>query len=220
MKAKVPDSASGTVMLAMNVGQNRRRKRKMTSTTSAMLSMSENCTSFTETRMVVVRSLISISLTDGGIHRSSCGSTARIRSETERRARRGSLTDGVGSFRDGVLRDRGGVASGRLPDPCEEPRRERDGRVVTLPGRAGRQRRRRELLGGGEGLRGKAEETGHRGRVRGRRGPRLDRHRELVDDSACLVCDLVERRVAANRLCQRARAAGRGRAMRGRVAGT
>ena len=50
--ANVPASASGTVMLAMNVGQNRRRKRKMTITTSAMLSSSENCTSSTEARMV------------------------------------------------------------------------------------------------------------------------------------------------------------------------
>ena len=68
MKAKVPASASGTVMLAMNVGQNRRRNRKITITTSAMLSSSENCTSCTDARMVVVRSLISVSLTDGGIH--------------------------------------------------------------------------------------------------------------------------------------------------------
>ena len=57
MKAKVPASASGTVMLAMNVGQNRRRNRKMTITTRAMLSRRENCTSCTEARMVVVRSL-------------------------------------------------------------------------------------------------------------------------------------------------------------------
>ncbi len=69
MRANVPASASGTVMLAMNVGQNRRRNRKMTITTSAMLSISENCTSWTEARIVVVRSLISLSLTDGGIHR-------------------------------------------------------------------------------------------------------------------------------------------------------
>ena len=80
MKAKVPASASGTVMLAMNVGQNRRRNRKMTITTSAMLSSSENCTSCTEARIVVVRSLISVSLIDGGIHFLSCGSTARMRS--------------------------------------------------------------------------------------------------------------------------------------------
>ena len=60
--AKVPASASGTVMLAMNVGQNRRRNRKITITTSAMLSISENCTSSTEARMVVVRSLSTVSL--------------------------------------------------------------------------------------------------------------------------------------------------------------
>ena len=65
MKANVPASASGTVMLAMKVGQNRRRNRKITITTSAMLSSSENCTSCTEARIVVVRSLISVSLIDG-----------------------------------------------------------------------------------------------------------------------------------------------------------
>src|SRR5271169_3051814 len=72
--------------------------------------------------------------------RERANSTRPLRSETERSARRGSFTDGVGSFRDGVLRDRGGVASGGLPDPGEEARRERDGGVVTLPGRTARQR--------------------------------------------------------------------------------
>jgi len=41
----VPDNASGTVTLAMNVGQNRRRKRNTTITTSAMLTTSETSTS-------------------------------------------------------------------------------------------------------------------------------------------------------------------------------
>ena len=49
----MPASASGTVMLAMNVGQNRRKNRKITMHHQRMLSMSENCTSCTEARMVV-----------------------------------------------------------------------------------------------------------------------------------------------------------------------
>ena len=57
INANVPDSASGTVTLAMNVGQNRRRNRKITITTSPIDNMSVNCTSSTEARMVWVRSI-------------------------------------------------------------------------------------------------------------------------------------------------------------------
>ena len=64
----MPANASGTVTLAMNVGQNRRKKRKMTMTTRPMVSMSENWTSETEARMVVVRSLMGAILMAGGIH--------------------------------------------------------------------------------------------------------------------------------------------------------
>ena len=80
MMAAVPASASGTVMQAMKVGQKRRKKTKMTITTSEMLSKSENCTSSTEARIVVVRSLSWKILIEGGIHFVSCGSAARIRS--------------------------------------------------------------------------------------------------------------------------------------------
>src|SRR6267143_1882269 len=76
--ATVPARARGTVMLAMNVGQKRRRKRKMTITTSEILSKSENWTSATEARIVAVRSLSWEIFMEGGIHLVSCGSVARM----------------------------------------------------------------------------------------------------------------------------------------------
>ena len=54
--ANEPSSASGTVMLGMNVAQKLRRNSSTTSTTSAMVSTSVNSTSCTEARMVTVRS--------------------------------------------------------------------------------------------------------------------------------------------------------------------
>ena len=80
MIPKVPARESGTVMLAMNVGHARRRKRNTTMTTSAMLMSSEVCTSSTEARIVTVRSLRMSSFTLGGIHFSTCGKTWRMRS--------------------------------------------------------------------------------------------------------------------------------------------
>src|ERR1039458_6439004 len=76
----VPANASGTVTLAMKVGQNRRKNRKITITTSEMLTTSDNSTSSTDARMVVVRSLSTISFTDGGIQRCSRGNCVLIRS--------------------------------------------------------------------------------------------------------------------------------------------
>ena len=64
----------------MNVGQKRRRKRKITMTTRAMLRTNEVWTSSTEARMVVVRSLRMERSTDGGIQRSNWGNSALIRS--------------------------------------------------------------------------------------------------------------------------------------------
>ncbi len=74
MPANVAAKASGTVMLAMKVGQKRRRNRKITITTSAMLSRSENWTSFTEAWMVRVRSLTAVIVMAGGSHSARCGS--------------------------------------------------------------------------------------------------------------------------------------------------
>src|SRR5664280_1642265 len=79
MNPHVPASASGTVTLAMNVGQNRRKKRKITITTNEMLTTSDSSTSSTDARIVVVRSLSTISFTEGGIQRCSCGNCVLIR---------------------------------------------------------------------------------------------------------------------------------------------
>ncbi len=65
--AKVPTRASGTVTLGMIVAQRLRRKRKITITTRAIVSIRVNCTSFTEARIVVVRSVRMSALIAGGI---------------------------------------------------------------------------------------------------------------------------------------------------------
>ena len=52
----MPTSASGTVTLGMTVAQKLRRNRKITITTSAIVRISVNCTSWTDARIVVVRS--------------------------------------------------------------------------------------------------------------------------------------------------------------------
>ena len=56
MTANVPTSERGTAMPGMIVAEALRRKRKMTITTSTVVSSSSNSTSFTDARMVVVRS--------------------------------------------------------------------------------------------------------------------------------------------------------------------
>ena len=53
--AAVPSSASGTVTPGMMVAQALRRKRKMTITTSAIVSARVNSTSSTDALIVVVR---------------------------------------------------------------------------------------------------------------------------------------------------------------------
>ena len=73
-------SATGTVMLGMMVAQTLRRNRKITITTRQTASISVNCTSATEARMVSVRSMMVLTWIDGGIDASSRGSVALIRS--------------------------------------------------------------------------------------------------------------------------------------------
>ena len=80
ISANVPTSASGTVMLGMIVAERLRRNRKITVTTSAIVSMSVNCTSLTDARIVVVRSMMMSILTAGGMAACSCGRAALIRS--------------------------------------------------------------------------------------------------------------------------------------------
>ena len=64
----------------MTVAQKLRRNRKITITTSATVSISVNCTSPTEARMVWVRSETTLTLMAGGIEACSTGSIALIRS--------------------------------------------------------------------------------------------------------------------------------------------
>ncbi len=77
----VPISASGTVTLGISVAAMLRRNRKITSTTSTMVSASVDSTSLTAARMVCVRSISVSTLTVGGIAACSLGS-ARLMAST------------------------------------------------------------------------------------------------------------------------------------------
>ena len=76
MTAKVPISDSGTVMPGISVAHRLRRNRKITITTSAMVSISVNWTSSTEARMVWVRSVTMWTSMAGGIDAFRRGSAA------------------------------------------------------------------------------------------------------------------------------------------------
>ena len=82
MTPNVPTSESGTATLGMMVAETLRRKRKITITTSAMVSISSNCTSLTEARMVVVRSVSTCTLIACGSEAFNCGSSCSMRSTT------------------------------------------------------------------------------------------------------------------------------------------
>src|SRR2546428_12934767 len=79
---KVPTSDKGTATLGIMVADRVRRKRKITITTSATVSMSSNCTSRTEARIVLVRSVRTVTCTDEGNEVVSCGSNLSMRSTT------------------------------------------------------------------------------------------------------------------------------------------
>jgi len=66
----------------MTVAEKLRRKRNMTITTSATVSSISNCTSATEARIVVVRSVSTTTCTEAGSELRSCGISALIRSTT------------------------------------------------------------------------------------------------------------------------------------------
>ena len=76
MTANVPTSESGTAMPGMIVAEGLRRNRKMTITTSTVVSSSSNSTSFTDARMVVVRSLMTCTLIPCGREASIWGRSA------------------------------------------------------------------------------------------------------------------------------------------------
>ncbi len=79
---KVPTSDSGTATAGMMVAGMLRRNRKITITTSATASSSSNCTSATEARMVVVRSVSTAMSMLAGRVSLSCGSRALARLTT------------------------------------------------------------------------------------------------------------------------------------------
>ncbi len=79
---KVPTSDSGTATLGIRVAETLRRNRKVTITTSAIASISSNCTSVTEARMVVVRSDSTFTSSVAGSAACNCGSSALMRSTT------------------------------------------------------------------------------------------------------------------------------------------
>ena len=66
----------------MIVADRLRRNRKITITTSATVSISSNCTSATEARIVVVRSVRICTFTDAGSDACKRGSSVLIRSTT------------------------------------------------------------------------------------------------------------------------------------------
>ena len=79
---KVPTNDSGTAAAGIKVAGTLRRNRKITITTSATASMSSCCTSVTEARMVLVRSVSTATSTLPGRVSLSCGSSALARSTT------------------------------------------------------------------------------------------------------------------------------------------
>ena len=82
MAPKEPMSDTGTATLGMMVALTLRRNRKITRTTSPTASRSSICTSSTEPRMVVVRSVSTATCTDAGRVLCSWGSSLLMRSTT------------------------------------------------------------------------------------------------------------------------------------------
>ena len=76
MTAKVPTSDSGTDRLGISVAEAVRRNRKITSTTSTTARPSSNCTSATEARIVLVRSVSTATSIAAGNAARNCGSSA------------------------------------------------------------------------------------------------------------------------------------------------
>ncbi len=79
---KVPISDSGTATLGISVAATLRRNRKVTITTSAIDSISSNCTSLIEARMVCVRSASTRIFTPSGSAACSTGSCFLMLSTT------------------------------------------------------------------------------------------------------------------------------------------
>src|SRR5436189_1052854 len=82
MTTKVPTNEIGTAMLGMIVAERDLKNRNMTITTRATVSTSVNWTSWTEARMVVVRSVSEVISIEAGSEARSWGSRRLIRSTT------------------------------------------------------------------------------------------------------------------------------------------
>ncbi len=82
MAPNVATSETGRVTLGMTVAHSLRRNRKITITTSAIVSSRVNCTSAMAARMVTVRSVATVTLRPGGSEARSVGSSARTASTT------------------------------------------------------------------------------------------------------------------------------------------
>ena len=79
---KVPTRESGTARLGITVARRLPRKRKITSTTSTTASTSSKFTSRTDARMVLVRSVSTVTWIAAGSELSSWGRSAFTRSTT------------------------------------------------------------------------------------------------------------------------------------------
>ena len=84
MTAKVAISDSGTATLGITVAQTVRKKMKMTTITSVIVSIIVICTSCTAARVTAERSETRSTWTEGGIDCSSCGISSLMRSTSAR----------------------------------------------------------------------------------------------------------------------------------------
>ncbi len=82
MMPNVPTMEIGTATLGMTVAERLRKKRNMTMTTRAIVSMSVNSTSSTDARIVVVRSVRVVISMDDGMEALSWGIRRLMRSTT------------------------------------------------------------------------------------------------------------------------------------------
>src|SRR3979409_2446064 len=82
MAAQVPISETGTASAGMIVAGIVRRNRKITMTTRQIAIASVSCTSVTDSRIEIERSLSTSILIDGGTDARYCGSRLRTRSTT------------------------------------------------------------------------------------------------------------------------------------------
>ena len=82
MTPNVPTSERGTATLGITVAERLRRNRKITITTRPTVSISSNWTSFTEARMVSVRSVSTCTLTAAGNDACNCFKSSLTRSAT------------------------------------------------------------------------------------------------------------------------------------------